>query len=917
MEIATPPTRPAPVAGSGLPAPGAEHRAALLRYAARLLEDVSLATEIVDATYAAMPRQGEGGSGAEAAERTGEKLFAECRRRAMTRVGLGGRAVRDGSAEAGDPRASLSVLVERLTPKQREVVWLRFTNGFRNDTVARITGHLVHNVNFLLHSALTSLAETRAGATVPGLEDARVSAHVLDELRVGERDGFAAGLKQDATARAAVATVRALARELSEALDDGSNQRRRAGVGRRWGGEGGLPWKWIFGLGAGVAVLGAVGAWWWQRPARFAAAVTVPSGEDFRLKPDVWKLARARAEADAELVRAGARATGTSAPSVASAAGLRPVAVENAVPEKARAEEREPVVGVPRSPGGVAGAAASRGAADASVANNAGPKVGEGSDGRDFSGLGAFKEAGAEAQPVDAKGKGAGPSAAAPTTGGGKVRTLPARPNRGGAKPESEAAQGARAESAKPAATAAKAAAEGAAKHASRAEEGEVTLTEEREKPQKGTVAAARPTKVSEKVPAVPVSELLKQFSPREAVATATPGLAITAEVAAAPWDASRRLVRVVVGAVAAPVVRGADHLVLLVDTSASMEAPERLPLVQAAARRLLERLRPEDRVSIVTYADEARVVLAATPVARAGEIAAALAGLRAEGQTNGGAGLWRAYDVARAGRVAGGVTRVVWCTDGDFNVGVTSEAVLAARVSAEAKEGVSLSVIGFGRGRQIDARLESLAALGRGRGTYANTRREAEERLGSEASGPRATVARDVRVALECDPASVAAVRLVGAEDLFLPPEAAARRRWDAGDVRAGETHVALFELVPTVGAGAEVGEAERAGARVRAREITLRVEHEGEGVALAQRVRVRDAGATFAEASGEFKFSATVAALGLAWRETPVAGAKLAEVVGWAEAAAAERAVSDPAGYRGEFLALAREARAAAAGK
>jgi Ca-activated chloride channel family protein len=326
----------------------------------------------------------------------------------------------------------------------------------------------------------------------------------------------------------------------------------------------------------------------------------------------------------------------------------------------------------------------------------------------------------------------------------------------------------------------------------------------------------------------------------------------------------------------------------------------------------LLHDLRPEDRVAIVTYAGEARVALPPTPMARAADVRAALAGLRAEGMTNGAAGLRRAYELARAGFIAGGVNRVVLCTDGDFNMGVTSEAELGALVETEARGGIGLGVFGFGRGRAIDPRLEALAKKGRGSSGHVNSRREAERRMAAEVNGWNAAEVRGVQLGLAGDPARIAASRLVGHDESFLPPEDAGRKSLEVSELAPGEAITALFEIVPKVGARAEVGTGAAAEGEVSW--LTLNLGYRAGGASGGEprslRVPVGERGRRWAEASAEFKFTAAVAGLGLALRERPVDGAKLAAVVRWAEEAAAAIG-SYPGGYREEFLALAREVR------
>jgi Ca-activated chloride channel family protein len=405
---------------------------------------------------------------------------------------------------------------------------------------------------------------------------------------------------------------------------------------------------------------------------------------------------------------------------------------------------------------------------------------------------------------------------------------------------------------------------------------------------------------------AVSVVELLEQFPVDAEVPASVAPVAAAVEVAEAPWAPERQLVRVVVKAAPPAQKRtAAANVVLLVDVSGSMDAPNRLPLVQEVARRLVRDLGPDDRVALVTYAGEARVALPPTPVSRPSEIVAAIRALHAEGMTNGSAGLRRAYEVARAGLVPGGVNRVVLCTDGDFNMGVTSESELAALVEREEKAGVGLAVFGFGRGRQIDARLEALATKGRGGSGNVNSAREAEARVAAEVNGWRAARVRQVRVDLDCDPARVAACRLVGSEEGFLPPEAAGRRSLELSELMPGESATALFELLPTPDRRARMPQ--------EALGLTLRVGYalaEG-GAPASLRVPVPAAGARFAEASAGFKFTAAIAGLGLALRESPLSRDRLNAVITWAEAAAADRSMYDPSGYREEFLALAREAR------
>jgi Ca-activated chloride channel family protein len=502
--------------------------------------------------------------------------------------------------------------------------------------------------------------------------------------------------------------------------------------------------------------------------------------------------------------------------------------------------------------------------------------------------------------------------------GGGKAPNLPAVPGGGARAPVEARSGGAAVPRAEAQAVAATAAGAKADEGAASADAKEAVRGADPDTAAMAILRAAVAAKRWPEPAAVGAQALLNYFTGEaEAVVASLEEVAVAVEVAEAPWAPERKLVRVAVRAAPPKTPRAATaNLVLLVDVSRSMDAPNRLPLVQEAARRLLHDLKAEDRVAIVTYAGEARVALPPTPMSRAADVRAALAGLRAEGMTNGAAGLRRAYELARAGFVVGGVNRVVLCTDGDFNMGVTSEAELGALVEAEAKGGIGLGVFGFGRGRAIDPRLEALATKGRGGSGHVNTRREAERRMAAEVNGWNATEVRGVQLGLTGDPARIAASRLVGHDESFLPPEDVGRKTMEVSELAPGEAITALFEIVPKVGerAGTGPGAGTVTGADGGTDWLTLNVGYRvGEangGEARSMRVPVRESGRRWAEASAEFKISAAVAGLGLALRERPVDRAKLAAVVRWAEEAAASGA-PDPGGYGEEFLALAREVR------
>jgi len=296
-------------------------------------------------------------------------------------------------------------------------------------------------------------------------------------------------------------------------------------------------------------------------------------------------------------------------------------------------------------------------------------------------------------------------------------------------------------------------------------------------------------------------SELVANYFPYRHAAPKAEVFAAALEVAEAPWAAGHRLVRIGLKAreVAAD-ARGAANLVFLVDVSGSMSGPTRLPLVKESLRLLVNRLRPDDRVAVVTYAGNTGLALASTPVARSREIVEAIEAMTPGGATNGGMGIQLAYDIAKANFVTGGVNRVILCTDGDFNVGVTGEGEL---VQEKAKSRVFLTVLGFGMGNLQDGRLEAIADKGNGSYGYIDSRREAEKLLGAQVNGTLTTVAKEVKFQVEFNPARVASYRLIGYENRMLANPDFDNDQVDAGEVGAGHTVTVLYEVVPASEAG------------------------------------------------------------------------------------------------------------------
>jgi Ca-activated chloride channel family protein len=300
---------------------------------------------------------------------------------------------------------------------------------------------------------------------------------------------------------------------------------------------------------------------------------------------------------------------------------------------------------------------------------------------------------------------------------------------------------------------------------------------------------------------AVRIEELVNYFPYGDATpAAGDVPLRITTELAAAPWNARHDLLRIALRAREVDMRRApAANLVFLVDVSGSMQGPGRLPLVKQSLALLVNELREEDHVAIVVYAGAAGLALPSTPGSDKQRILAALDRLEAGGSTAGGAGIRLAYDVARQNFVRGGNNRVILCTDGDFNVGASSDGALVDLIEQRRTEGAFLTILGFGMGNYKDAKMEKLADAGNGNYGYIDDLLEARKMLVKEMGGTLVTVAKDVKLQVEFNPARVRAYRLLGYEDRLLRDEDFANDAKDAGEIGAGHTVTALYEIVRT----------------------------------------------------------------------------------------------------------------------
>jgi Ca-activated chloride channel family protein len=392
-----------------------------------------------------------------------------------------------------------------------------------------------------------------------------------------------------------------------------------------------------------------------------------------------------------------------------------------------------------------------------------------------------------------------------------------------------------------------------------------------------------------------------------------------TVTVAPTPWNQHTKLMHVAIkGYQLASTERPQANLVFLVDTSGSMQDQDKLPLVKASLRLLLDRLSPDDRVGIVAYAGEAGVVLEPTKASDRAKILAAIENLGAGGSTAGAAGIEEAYRLAQSNFVDGGINRVMLATDGDFNVGPSDDASLKRLIEEKRKGGVFLSVLGFGEGNYNDQLMQELAQNGNGTAAYIDTLSEAEKTLVEEASSTLFPIAKDVKIQVEFNPAAVSEYRLIGYETRALNRQDFNNDRIDAGEIGAGHSVTAIYELTPK-GSPAEGVDALRYGDK----ELAAPSGDSGEYAFVKLRYKAPDGAASklvsqpvtaqnetggLDKASDDVRFSIAVAAFGQKLRRDDSVLSHSHDAI--LELANGARGV-DPFGYRAEFLTLVRLAK------
>jgi Ca-activated chloride channel family protein len=413
---------------------------------------------------------------------------------------------------------------------------------------------------------------------------------------------------------------------------------------------------------------------------------------------------------------------------------------------------------------------------------------------------------------------------------------------------------------------------------------------------------------------AVRIEELINYFDYDYPDPRGRHPFSITTEVAECPWNRGSYLVHIGLQGRRVDVAElPPSNLVFLLDVSGSMNQPNKLPLLKSSFRMLVDHLRPQDRVAIVVYAGAAGLVLPSTPGHEKARILCAIDRLRAGGSTAGGAGIRLAFRVAQENFLDDGNNRIILATDGDFNVGMSSDGAMVRLIEEKRRSGVFLTVLGFGEGNLKDSKMEKIADKGNGHYAYIDNIIEARKVLINEMGATLLTIAKDVKLQLEFNPARVASYRLIGYENRVLQDRDFDDDTKDAGELGAGHSVTALYEITL---AGryehgtdrplkySDISVTDRGRYHSELVTVSFRYKPPAESESRLLSEVVNDDIDRFADASESFRFSAAVAEFGMILRDSPhKGGATLANVIDTARASRGD----DPHGYRAEFVSLA----------
>jgi len=423
-------------------------------------------------------------------------------------------------------------------------------------------------------------------------------------------------------------------------------------------------------------------------------------------------------------------------------------------------------------------------------------------------------------------------------------------------------------------------------------------------------------------IDAVRIEEMINYFSYDYPEPAGKHPFSVYTEISTCPWNSSHQLLHVgLKGKSIDKTELPPSNLVLLIDVSGSMSAANKLPLLKQAFRMLVNELRPEDRVAMVVYAGAAGLVLESTPGSEKATILAALDKLQSGGSTAGGAGLELAYKVAQENFAEEGNNRIILATDGDFNIGSSSNAEMERLIEKKREHGVFMTVLGFGMGNYKDDKMEIIADKGNGNYAYIDNIQEARKVFITEFGGTLFTIAKDVKFQMEFNPARVKGYRLVGYENRLLNDEDFNDDKKDAGEMGAGHTVTALYEIIP---AGSDeslksidplkyqanrgkVKSVEQVKADPRAELMTVKLRYKQPDGNTSTKVEIPVKGKVLDldDTSDNFRFSASIAEFGLILRNSQYKeDASMEEVISMAKGARGE----DEEGYRSEFLKLVK---------
>ncbi|WP_316810369.1 vWA domain-containing protein [Pedobacter heparinus] len=419
---------------------------------------------------------------------------------------------------------------------------------------------------------------------------------------------------------------------------------------------------------------------------------------------------------------------------------------------------------------------------------------------------------------------------------------------------------------------------------------------------------------------AVRIEEMINYFDYEYPQPKGNDPVNIVTEIADAPWNTNHKLVQIgLQGKQISTAKLPASNLVFLIDVSGSMNQPNKLPLLVASFKLLTDQLRSEDKVAIVVYAGSSGLVLPSTPGNEKTKIKEALHQLSAGGSTAGGAGIRLAYQVAADHFIKGGNNRVILATDGDFNVGASSDAAMESLIEEKRRSGVFLTVLGYGMGNIKDSKMETLADKGNGNYAYIDNISEARKVLVNEFGGTLFTIAKDVKLQLEFNPDKVQAYRLIGYENRLLQDRDFNDDKKDAGEMGSGHTVTALYEIIPAGIKSSFLDTVDKLKYQANKRPLkgngsnemlTVKLRYktpEGNSSKLITQV-VIDQSVPFSHTGNNFRFAAAVAEFGMLLRQSDFKqGASFEQLIGIAENAKGK----DKEGYRSEFIKLAKSTR------